>query len=273
MIDLSRVDERVYDTITPVIEELTAQVGVDPDSILLVGAACRDVLHAAFGYTFPARATTDTDVGIAVSDWTVSERVEECFPRIGSSGIRYRIAGISVDVMPFGQVEDPEGISQPAPRGEELVVFGFRDVHERALRLTLPSGHSIRLPQPAGYVALKMRSWIDRAVYYGSDKDARDLALAVFWYQNTPEVDDRLYDTAEGFEVLSELDMDTDLAAVRLLSLDVAGQLSPANRDDLARRWAAIDLDALARDFLLPAGGPPSPNADRRRALVTQLTL
>ncbi|WP_146081953.1 hypothetical protein [Pseudoclavibacter sp. Z016] len=208
-----------------------------------------------------------------MSDWTVSERIEECFPRIGSSGIRCRIAGISVDVMPFGQVEDPEGVSQPAPRGEDLVVFGFRDVHERALRLTLPSGQGIRLSQPAGYVALKMRSWIDRAEYYGSDKDARDLSLAASWYQNTPEIGDRLYDTAEGFEMLSEFDMDTDLAGVRLLSLDAAGQLSPANRNDLARRWAAIGLDALARDFLLPAGGPPSPNADRRRAVVTQFTL
>lgn len=191
MIDLSAVDERNYDHITPVIAELTSQVGMDPDSILLVGAACRDVLHAAFGQAFPARGTTDTDLGIAVSDWTISERIESSFPRIGSSGIRYRIAGISVDVMPFGEVEDPEGISQPAPRGEDLVVFGFRDVYERAVQLTLPNGQSIRLPQPAGYVALKMRSWIDRSQYHGQDKDAKDLALATFWYQESSEIVDR----------------------------------------------------------------------------------
>ncbi|MGI8392757.1 hypothetical protein [Leucobacter sp. W1038] len=271
MIDLERVDARIYDVITPVVEELTAKVGVDPDSILLVGAGCRDVLHAAFGHTFPARATTDTDLGIAVSDWTISERIEACFSRIGSNGIRYRIAGIAVDIMPFGEVEDPDGISSPAPRGEELVVFGFRDVYERALPLALPNGQTIRLPQPAGYVALKMRSWIDRSVYYGYDKDAKDLALAAFWYQEAPEIQDRVYDTDAGFEVLTYLEMDAEVAAVRLLGLDVAAQLSPANRDDLARRWKEQDLDVLARDFVLPAGGPYAPDLARRRAYVAQL--
>jgi predicted nucleotidyltransferase len=270
MIDLTRVDKRLYDVITPVVEDLTSQVGVDPDSILLVGAGCRDVLHAAFGHTFPARATTDTDLGIAVSDWSVSERIEAKFPRIGSNGIRYQIAGVAVDIMPFGEVEDPEGISRPVTRSEELVVFGFQDVYDRALPLTLPNGQTIRLPQPAGYVALKMRSWIDRAAYY-EDKDAKDLALATFWYQNAPETQERLYDSDEGFAILSDLDLDTDAAAVRLLGMDAVAQLSPSNRDDLARRWVECDLEDLARDFTLPAGAPHSSDLARRRSFVGQL--
>lgn len=273
MIDLARVGESLYGMVTPVVEELTAEVDLDPDSILLVGAACRDILHAALGHTFQARATTDTDLGIAVNDWAISERIEDSFRRVGRNGIRYTIAAISVDIMPFGDVEDPEGISRPAPRGEELVVFGFRDVYEHALPLALPSGQTVRLPHPAGYAALKMRSWIDRSVYYGHDKDAQDLALATFWYQNSPQIEDRLYDTDPGFEILTELDIDADLAAVRLLGLDAAAQLSPANRDDLARRWAEQDLHSLARDFTLPAGGPRSADLTRRQRLVAQLRL
>lgn len=206
-----------------------------------------------------------------MSDWTIPERIEARFSRIGSNGIRYRIAGIAVDIMPFGEVEDPDGISSPARRGEELVVFGFRDVYELALPLALPSGQTIRLPQPAGYVALKMRSWIDRSVYFGHDKDSKDLALAAFWYQEAPEIQDRIYDTDAGFEVLTDLEMDADVAAVRLLGLDAAAQLSPANRDDLARRWKEQDLDGLARDFVLPSGGPYAPDLARRRAYVAQL--
>lgn len=273
MIDLTRVDERHYDTIAPVVGELVAGVGLDPDAILLVGAACRDVLHAAAGHSFTARATTDTDLGIAVSDWTISERIDHQFPRIGSNQIRYWISGIAVDVIPFGDVEDPEGISQPTLRTEPLAVFGFRDVHDRAVELPLPNGHTIRLPQPAGYTALKMRSWIDRAAYHGQDKDAKDLALAAFWYQNSPVIEDRLYGTDIGFEILTQVGMDAGLAAVKLLSLDVAAQLSPANRDDLAQRWAAQDPTTLARDFTLPAGGPATAGLARRQELVAQLGI
>ena len=119
MLDLGRVSAHLYGMITPVIEELTTQTQLDPDNILLVGAGCRDILHAALGHDFQARATSDTDLGIAVNDWAISEHIEQRFQRIGSNGIRYLIANTPVDVMPFGKVEDPEGISFPAPRGED----------------------------------------------------------------------------------------------------------------------------------------------------------
>lgn len=273
MIDVARVDERLFDTVTPVVEELSSQTGLDPDSILLVGAACRDILHSALGHSFPVRATTDTDLGIAVDDWTIPERIDRQFRRLGSNGIRYSICGIAVDIIPFGDIEDPAGISRPAPRGEDIVVFGFRDIHDRAAALPLPNRQTVRLPQPAGYAALKMRSWIDRAAYHGQDKDAKDLALAAFWYQNSQAVQDRLYDTEAGFTILAALDMDADLAAVRLFSLDIAAQLPPDHRADLAQRGAEQDLTTLARDFTLPPGALRSVNLIRRLELVAQLSL
>ncbi|NUL45746.1 hypothetical protein F7P69_11160 [Cellulosimicrobium funkei] len=273
MIDLTRVDTDLYAMVTPVVDELIAGVDLDPDNILLIGAGCRDILHASLGHTFRARATTDTDLGIAVGDWTTTQRIEARFRRTGSNGIRYMIAGTPVDIMPFGDIEDPEGISVPAPRREELVVFGFRDVHAHALPLLLPSGTTIRLPQPAGYAALKMRSWIDRSAHFNQDKDAKDLAMAAFWYQNAPEIEDRIYATDIGFDLLTELDMDFDRAAVRLLGLDASAQLSPVNRHDLSRRWAEQDLSTLARDFKLPASGPHTADLDRRKEIVAQLQL
>ena len=273
MIDLARVDEALYAMITPVVDELAAQVDLDPDNILLIGAGCRDILHASLGHTFTARATTDTDLGIAVRDWTTTQRIEARFHRIGSNGIRYMIADIPVDIMPFGDVEDPEGISVPAPRGEELVVFGFRDVYGHALSLELPSGRTVRLPQPAGYASLKMRSWIDRSAHHAQDKDAQDLALAAYWYRNAPDIEDRIYETETGFELLCELEMDFDLAAIRLLGLDALSQLSPDNRTDLSRRWAAHDKSNLARDFTLPASSPHQASLDRRKAMVAQPQL
>ncbi|MDR1512416.1 MAG: hypothetical protein LBS56_02875, partial [Propionibacteriaceae bacterium] len=171
MIDLARVDPRSLDRLAAVVDDLAANVGLDPDRVLVVGAECRDILHAAFGHAFALTATMDTDLGIAVSDWAVTERIDKRYRPVGSNGIRYWVSGVSVDIMPFGAVEQPSGISRPARRVEDLVVFGFEDVYRRALKLTLPGGASARLPRPAGYAALKMRSWIDRSVH-GHDKDA-----------------------------------------------------------------------------------------------------
>lgn len=271
MIDLAAVESRHYDAIAPVIAELTATIGLDPDSILLIGAGCRDILHAAFGHTFTPRATTDLDLGLAVDDWAVSTRIDERFRRLGSNGIRYSIAGIAVDIMPFGPVENPDGITRPRARGEEIVVFGFRDVYERALRLRLPGDLVIRLPRPAGYAALKMRSWVDRSPS-GEDKDARDLALVNHWYQDSTAIDDRIYDTEDGRRTLIEQDMDAGLAATRLLARDVAAQLSQSNCADLKSRWEVADLDSLARSFTLPAGGPRSPHLARRRTIADLLS-
>jgi predicted nucleotidyltransferase len=52
-----------------------------------------------------------------------------------SSADTYR--RLPVDVMPFGEVEDPDGISSPAARREDLIVFGFHNVFERAAHLSL----------------------------------------------------------------------------------------------------------------------------------------
>lgn len=266
MIDLSRVDPRSFDHIRIVVEELEKTVGLDPDCVLVVGAACRDILHAALGHTFHVRSTDDMDLGIAVNDWTVSERIEEKFERVGTNGIRYRVGNIPVDIMPFGAIEHPEGITHPTARGEDLVVFGFHDVHARAESLALPGGAIVRIPQPAGYATLKMRSWIDRSVY-GEDKDAKDLALCAYWYEESALIEDRLYDTAEGLSILTAAGWDVPLAAAGMLSLDVTQQLAPDNRADLATRWSSLNISTLAHSFLLP------PATQRRTSLATRFAI
>jgi predicted nucleotidyltransferase len=271
MIDYSRADPRLLDDITMVVEKLHTTVGLDADCVLIVGASCRDIMHSALGHTFPLRATSDVDLGIAVNDWSISQSIEANFPRIGSNGIRYLVQGLPVDIMPFGAIEEPTGIAHPAARGQDLVVFGFNDVHERASLLTLPTGLTIRIPRPAGYAALKMRSWIDRSAY-GEDKDAKDLALVVYWYQESLSVQDRLYEEGRGFDLLASLDFDADLASVRLLASDVADQLVPANTSDLAARWREVDLRLLAQSFVLPSAKSQIP-IKRRLELVSQLAL
>lgn len=271
MIDFNSCDPRLLDDVDIVVDDLTKKVGLDPDRILLVGAACRDVLHSALGHDFQVRATRDTDLAIALTDWSSFERIEANYRRWGDSGIGFTVAGIRVDVLPFGSIEEPEGITTPARRGEELVVFGFGDVYDQAGDLQLPGGKKIRIPYPAGYGALKMRAWIDRSSA-GEYKDAGDIACVLFWYQEWDDVMNRLWDSEDRGQVAEELEFDMGRAAARILGEDIRAQLSATNCTDLAARWELSNLDRLAGLLAMPAGVVWPQNRDRRRDLITELT-
>jgi predicted nucleotidyltransferase len=230
-------------------------------------------MHAALGHTFPARSTTDLDLGIAAQEWNSWQSIHKSFPSIGSNGIRYQIAGLPVDVMPFGQIESPEGYSHPHTRREEIVVFGFRDVYSHALQLELPSGLKIKIPQPAGYGALKMRSWLDRSIY-GEYKDVQDLALLTYWYRESESIEDRIF-SSEGpsWELYVDLDMRIELTAARLLVQDIKEQLTDDNYRDLSQRWLGNDKELMAREFMLPLGAGFQYDRQTRLEIINQFTF
>ena len=245
MLTFAPRDLRQLDDVGLVIEELRKRANVDPSCIMLVGARCRDALHAALGHSSQNTATQDLDLGIALSDWSAFERVDSAFRRTGSNGIRYVISGLPVDVMPFGSpIEDPSGIAAPASRPDGLVVFGFEDVFARALLIDLPgTDHQIKIPAPAGYAALKTRAWVDRSAY-GEYKDAKDLALVLRWYDDWEHVHDRLY--GERLDIAERYELDMPCAAAHLLGLDVRAELTAPNADELALTFAQSDVSRFA---------------------------
>lgn len=272
MLDFDRVDARVLGGVDIVVVELQRRVGIDPGQVMLVGAECRDVLHAALGHEAGLRLTEDTDIAVAMADLRAYDAIAATFSRSGHTGVRYIVGGVTVDIMPFGEVESPSGIVTPRQRGTEMVVFGFDDVFARSLALTLPSGAVIRIPTIAGYVALKLRAWIDRSVD-GQNKDGKDLAAAVYWYGESDAVRERLFGTDEGNLILDRLDWDQDLAAAHLLGGDVRAQLSAGNREDLVSRWRGVDRDFLSRALDLPVGMAWSREPSRRLALIDELLI
>lgn len=96
----------------------------------------------------------------------------------GTNGLRYLVADIPLDIVPFGSVESPPGVSVPPRRNAPVNVQGMQQAFDHALELPLPDATVIRIPTPAGFVALKMHAWVDRATDY-EDRDAYDLAVAV----------------------------------------------------------------------------------------------
>lgn len=270
MLNFARVDPRLLAEIDIVVTSLVERTGLSPAQILVVGAQCRDILHSALGHDFVLRATSDLDIGIAIADFEAAEQIDRNYARIGETGIRYLIDGFYVDVLPFGAIENPDGISHPIARGEELVVSGLRSVHASSETLTLASGHQVRVPSVAGYVALKLLSWLDRSAY-GEDKDAKDLAVCAYWYRESQEVEDVLFTDAECYAKFAELEHDLVLAAAWYMGKAAAKLLPPVERDNLCVRFANASASALAAELRLPATAPADYKLDRRVQIVEQL--
>ncbi|UQU67047.1 hypothetical protein COUCH_12560 [Couchioplanes caeruleus] len=268
MLDLTACEPSLlYLADTVVTELLVRSTQLRPDDLLLVGANCRDILQRALGHEFELRTTVDVDLGLAIANWEAYDELTEELPTAGNTGIRYSVAGVPADLMPFGPVEQPPGTVIPATRREPMSVWGFTEVFDASLALPLPGGTTIRIPTVAGYAALKLVAWLDRSAY-GEYKDASDIATALYWYAKSPAVAAHLFDSDQGQRVLLQEDMDDSVAAARILGEDVARTIGHTRLSELADRWPGKQADLLYHSMTVPnATGWPA-SAERRQAFV-----
>ena len=271
MLDLAKAPDGFLDPVARVVEAaLAVTADLSPDEVMVVGAWCRDILHSALGHTFPTTATRDLDLALALSSWDAFRALAAAFPRVGDTGIRFRIVDVDVDLLPFGDIEDPQGVVEPPSRGETLSVWAFEEMFAASLPLALSPTTTIHIPTVAGYAAAKVGAWLDRSDWLEA-KDAADLALTLHWYAESADVHDRLYETPSGNEILIAEDTDVHLAAAHLLGADVATTIGPARLAELLARWPG-DAELLIRELEL-RGGPAWPrDSQHRRGLLDALT-
>lgn len=151
MLDVSGIAEGFLDPIARVVEEMREHApGIDPDRVMLVGAWCRDTLHAALGHDFGTSATRDVDLALALSGWEIYELLSHAFPRAGDTGVGFKIAGLAVDLLPFGELEDPRGIIVPPTRGDVISVWAFEEIFQDSSPLALSPSLAIRCPTVPG---------------------------------------------------------------------------------------------------------------------------
>jgi predicted nucleotidyltransferase len=271
MLDMSRTPRSLLRDIANVVgAALDAAEGLGPDRVMVVGAWCRDILHSTLGHTFPTTATRDLDLALALSSWDAYRALAASFSQAGNTGIRFCIAGTDVDLLPFGSVEDPDGVVKPPSRGEELSVWAFEEIFASSLPLIITDTLSIRIPTVDGYAAAKLGAWLDRSKWHEA-KDAADLALILYWYAESTLVHDTLYDTPAGNEILAAEGADLPLAAAHLLGTDVIATIGTHRRKELLARWPG-NADLLTRELRLHGGPNWSPDARRRSELVDALT-
>ncbi|MEV4999514.1 hypothetical protein [Nocardioides sp. LML1-1-1.1] len=175
-----------------------------------------------------------------------------------------------VDLLAFGEVEDPEGTVTPPARGEEPSVWAFSEIDATSLSLSLSlgTGLSVRIPTVAGYAAAKLGAWLDRSAY-GELKDARDLALVLHWYAESEPVQDRLYQSEEGHAILERTELDVRNAAAHLLGRDIATTIGRRRLHELLQRWSASDQRLIAQ---LTVEDKQTWSPQRRAAILAALT-
>ena len=109
----------------------------------------------ALGHSFATAATRDLDLALALTSWDAYRTLAAAFPRIGDSGIRFRIADVNVDLLTFGEIEDPQGVVEPPSRRETLTAWAFEEIFAASLPLVLSPILTVRIPTVAGYAAAK----------------------------------------------------------------------------------------------------------------------
>jgi predicted nucleotidyltransferase len=271
LLDLSSASDDILKPIARTVEAaLEASGRLSPESVMVVGAWCRDIIHATLGHSFSTAATRDIDLALALSSWDAYRAIAAQFPSVGDTGIRFRIGDADVDLLPFGAIEDPQGTAEPPFRGDTVSVWAFEEVYRASLPLPLSAKTTVRLPTVAGYAATKLGAWLDRSAWL-EVKDAPDLALILYWYTESTAVHDRLYETPTGNELLIAEQMDVPLAAAHLLGIDLALAIGAERLAELLSRWPG-DASLLARELRLRSGLEWPRTAEQRRDLLGALT-
>jgi predicted nucleotidyltransferase len=92
LLDLTKAPEGFLDPVARVVEAVLAIAeGLSAREVMVVGAGCRDILHSALGHSFASAATWDLDLALALTSWDAYRALAAAFPRIGDTGIRFRI--------------------------------------------------------------------------------------------------------------------------------------------------------------------------------------
>ncbi len=273
MFDPAEVPTGVLYPVQRVVDALLGAVPeIDTSEVMLVGAVCRDAMHAALGHEFATRATRDLDLALALRSWAAYQAITAAFPRVTDTGICFRIAGLDVDLLPFGDVEDPTGTVEPPSRGETLSVWAFEEIYGAALSIGLPNGRTIQIPTVPGYAAAKLGAWLDRSSH-GEFKDATDLALVLYWCGESAALADRLYETPTEQAILQDESFDLARASARLLGTDVVTVIGADRQSELLARWPGNRV-TLTRELRTSLGAGPSrwPGADRSLELIDALS-
>lgn len=107
---------------------------------MLIGAEARDIIHHFSGHPFKYVASSDVDIVVGLSDWAQYATLTDGLTRLGNTLYRFNVAGCPVDIIPFGEIEEPAGRLSPPWRDQQFDVFGMSAVYSQADELSFGRG-------------------------------------------------------------------------------------------------------------------------------------
>ena len=205
-----------------------AQQAVPAVEWLIVGALARD-LHLSYAYGIRIdRATTDTDLALAITDWAQFAEIRGALLGSGHFLADRRVehklhhrSQRALDIVPFGDIEDRSGVIVWPPSGAmTMSVVGYREALAGSIALQLPHERQARIVSIAGLIILKFIAWSERH-RTAPGKDAYDLQLILTHYLDAGNAE-RMY---ESHADLVDADFDYPVASARLAGRDASALL------------------------------------------------
>ncbi|MCC5896528.1 MAG: hypothetical protein JJU32_01245 [Phormidium sp. BM_Day4_Bin.17] len=234
---------------------------------MIVGAgAMQLVFYSKFG---EGRKTKDWDMAVSLESWDdysslvreLTEGESAKFEKTQSEHkLIYRDTNTEVDLIPFGNIAEPEQDILWKESDRVMNVSGFSESFSQAT-LAKINDRDVKVVDIPGLVVLKMFAWDDRGM--DVDKDLEDLDFILSRYED----DDRVY--SELYEKLANEELNYIDSHVYLLGRDIANILQTQTfiklEEVLSRMIEQVsweEADALAQHLTVLQRGLRSLSSD-----------
>jgi predicted nucleotidyltransferase len=207
------------------IEEIANAALLQSLPFFIVGAFARDLILEWAYRIRTQRATTDIDFGIRVENWEQFESLSVALIETGNfhkhpkqkQRFNYK-ESISIDIVPFGQIENAQGmISWPPQYEVEMSALGFNEAYIHSIRVLIANGVEVAVSSLVGLFLMKLISWEDRK----ANKDVFDLALIMTKYLEAGNAERVYGDGSPHADILQDPQFDYELTSARLLGRDM----------------------------------------------------
>jgi predicted nucleotidyltransferase len=220
------ISGKIEDSIVEAIELIDATANQLGIQYFIVGAKARDLFFSAIYDIDTRRATLDVDIGIRAKFWVEPANLVDALIQTGSfeqhKKLQFRIIhsnGLLVDVIPFGEVENPNGKIHWPGDEKELTTTGFIEAFESSLTLRIRDEPplDVKICTPPALVVLKLIAWDEK--YPLRSDDAADIKYVLETYIDAGN-NDRL--NGDDDDLHDDDDFDYTMASSRILGRDIA---------------------------------------------------